>query len=99
MAVRATEQTVRKLWAREDTNLVDRVCLRNPRVSVVQTAKVRNRDDLALRWLLDLSLDGCVPVERQVGPRMMIIVEVVSENANQVPLVQNGHMIQAFFAN
>jgi len=60
---------------------------------------VRDRDDPALAWQLDLTRDWCVPIERRAASRLVVVREVLGENPQQMSLIENDHMIQALAAN
>lgn len=62
---------------------------------MMQTADMRNRDNLALFGRFDFPFNWRVSIQRQVRPHMMIIVEVVGEDAPQVALVEHDYMIEA----
>ena len=51
---------------------------------MMQTADVRQRDDLAALGRFNFSFNRRVSIERQVRPRMMIIVEIIGKNPPQV---------------
>ena len=52
------------------------------RVPVMQAADVRDRDHPGVARWLDLTRDGCIAVERQVGSGLVVIREVRPQNAN-----------------
>ena len=62
----------------------------------MQSADLRERDDLAGAGRLDRSPVRCVPAQRQVRTRPVVVVEIRCEDPPQVPLVEDDHVVQAF---
>jgi hypothetical protein len=62
---------------------------------VVQAADFGKLYDPPRRWKLDRPSVGCILVEREVSASPMIVREVRGEDASEVPLAQNEHVIQA----
>jgi hypothetical protein len=62
---------------------------------MVQAADFAELQDVPRRWQLDRSGIGRVPVEREVGARLMVVAEVMGQDAAEMPLAEDGHMIQA----
>jgi hypothetical protein len=60
----------------------------------MQATNFGNRDDRAERRWLDRPSVGCILVERQVSASPVIVREVHSEDASQVPLAENDDMVQ-----
>jgi hypothetical protein len=62
---------------------------------MVQTADFGKLHDLALRGAFDGPEVGCVFVEREMGARLIAIGEVAGQDAVEVSLAENEHVIQA----
>src|SRR5215475_2182280 len=63
-------------------------------VAMVQAADFGKLHDLSRRRELDRPEARCVLVEREVGARLMVIAEIVGEDAAEVSLVEDEHVIQ-----
>jgi hypothetical protein len=61
---------------------------------VVQTADFWNLHDPAHLGARDRPKVGCVLVEREVGARLMVIGDVLGQDAVQVSFVQNENMVE-----
>jgi hypothetical protein len=61
---------------------------------MVQPAHFREGDDLAVARRLDPSWLGCVLGQAQVRAPSMIIGEITLQQATQVTLAQNDHMVE-----
>ena len=66
---------------------------------MVKPADLRNRDHLAAVWRLDRASIRAVFVERQMGPRAVIVIDVRDQDPAQMPLVNHDHMVKTFAAN
>ena len=64
-------------------------------VPMVQAADFRKLYDLARRRKLDGPEVGGILGEREMCPRLMVVGEGASEDAVEVSLVENEHVIQA----
>jgi len=64
-------------------------------VAVVEAANFRKLHDLARRGELDRSEVWSVLVEREMGTRPVVVSEVVGQDAAEVSLAKNEHVIQA----
>jgi hypothetical protein len=62
---------------------------------MVQPADFGKLQDLARGGELDGPELGCILVEREVCARLMVIGEVAGQDAAQVSLAENEHVIQA----
>ena len=68
-------------------------------VALMKPADLRNRDHLAAVRRLDGASIRAVFVERQMGPRAVIVIDVREQDAAQMALVDHEYMIQALAAN
>ena len=66
-----------------------------PFVVMMQAADLGERDDLAGTGWLDWTFLWAILVEGKVSPRSMVIVHVGSEDAAQMPLVEDNDVIEA----
>ena len=66
---------------------------------MVKPADLRNRDYLAAVWRLDGASFRAVFVERQMGPRAVIIIDVREQDAAQMTFVDHNYMVQTLAAN
>lgn len=64
-------------------------------VALMKPADLRNRDHLAAIRRLDGARIRAVFVERQMGPRAVIVIEVRGQDPAQMALVDHEYMIQA----
>jgi hypothetical protein len=64
-------------------------------VAVVQAADFGKLHDLARRGECDRPEVRCVLVEREVCARLMVVSEIAGQEAVEVSLAENEHMIQA----
>ena len=62
---------------------------------MVQAADFGKLQDLSRRGRLDGPEVGGVLVEREVGPRLMVIGEIAGQDAVEVSLAEHEHVIQA----
>ena len=62
----------------------------------MQAADFWKLHDLARRGELDGPELGCILVEREVCARLMVIGEVAGQDAAQVPVAKDEHVIQTF---
>ena len=53
-------------------------------VTVMEPTDLWELNDVAHPWWFDCSRHGTILVEREVGPRLVVIGEVASQNASQV---------------
>jgi hypothetical protein len=65
---------------------------------MVQATDLRERHDATFRWRVDASPRGRVFLEGKMSSRPMIIGDVSSKHATQVPLVQNDDVVQTLAA-
>ena len=68
-------------------------------VAVVQAADFGKLHDRPRRGKLDGPELGCVLVEREVCARLMVIGKVAGQDAAQVSLAEDEHVIQTFAAD
>ena len=66
---------------------------------MVQAADLRDRYHRSCLDGLNRAGDGGVLLQRQVSPRMLVVVEVGSEDSAQARLVQHDHVIQTLPTN
>jgi hypothetical protein len=64
-------------------------------VAVVQAADFGKLDDLSCDGELDRPKIGCVLVQREMGTRLMVVGEVSGQDAAEVLLAEDEHVIQA----
>ena len=69
------------------------------RVSVVQPANVRNGDHGSAPGRFNLAWGRRVAVQRLMGARDVIVIEIIREDVFQVRFVQHDHVVQAFAAD
>jgi hypothetical protein len=62
---------------------------------MVQAADFGKLNDLACHGELDRPDVGGVLVEREVGPRLVIVAEVAGQDATEVSVAEDEHVIQA----
>jgi hypothetical protein len=65
-------------------------------IAMVQAADFWKLHDLARRGELDGPELGCILVEREVCARLMVIGEVAGQDAAQVSVAKDEHVIQTF---
>src|ERR1019366_7509510 len=68
-------------------------------VAMVKPADLRNRDHLAAVRRLDGASIRAVFVERQMGARVVIVIDVRDQDPAQMPFVNNDHMVKTLAAN
>jgi hypothetical protein len=68
-------------------------------VALMKPADLRNRDHLAAVRRLDWASIRAIFVEREMGPRAMIVVDVREQDAAQIALLDHEYMIQALTGN
>ena len=72
-------------------------CLRRAAdVAVVESADLRQRNDLTMRWRLDSTRFRRVFVESQVRARAVIVADVIAETTPQVSLVEDDDVVEEF---
>ena len=72
-------------------------CLRRAAdVAVVESADLRQRNDLTMRWRLDSARFRGVFVESQVRARAVIVADVIAETTPQVSLVEDDDVVEEF---
>jgi hypothetical protein len=64
-------------------------------VAVVEAADFGKLDDLSCHGELDRPEVGRVLVQREVGTRLMVVGEVLGQDAAEVSLAEDEHVIQA----
>jgi hypothetical protein len=64
-------------------------------VAVVQATDFGKPHDLTFRWAFDGPQIGCVLVEREVCARPMVVGKVAGQDAVEVSLAEDKHVIQA----
>ena len=64
-------------------------------VAVVQAADFGTLHDLPCHGELDRPEIGCVLVQREMGTRLMVVGEVSGQDATEVSLAEDEHVIQA----
>ena len=67
---------------------------RAPDVTVMQATDFANRDDPAEFRPLNWPAVGCILVEREVSTRPVVVREVASQGAAQVPFAKDEDVIQ-----
>ena len=68
-------------------------------ISVMQTSEVRNSDDVSvIRWR-GSTRDGRVFRQGQVGPRLVVIGEIILEDPAQMPGVEDDHVVKTLSPN
>ncbi len=68
-------------------------------VAMVKPPDLRNRDHLVAVRRLDRASIRAIFVERQMGPRTVIVVDVRKQDAAQMALVNHDHMVKTLAAN
>ena len=63
---------------------------------MVESADLRQRNDLTMRWRLDSTRFRRVFVESQVRARGVIVAEVIAETTPQVSLVEDDDVVEEF---
>jgi len=63
---------------------------------MVKPADLRNRDHLAAVRRLDGASIRAVFVERQMGPRAVMVIDVREQDAVQMALVDHNYLAQAY---
>lgn len=66
-----------------------------PRVPMVESANAKKRDDLPVLSRLHRSCDGGVLVQAKVGPILVEIIHVGSDQAPKLALVDGDDVVQA----
>ena len=61
---------------------------------MVQSTDHRDRYHASSHWRLKLTGNRRIPLQRQVGPRALIVCEVVAQNATQVPLAEHDDVVR-----
>ena len=62
---------------------------------MVQAADFGKLHDLSCHGELDRPEVGCVLVQREMGTRLMVVSEVAGQDAAEVSLAEDEHVIQA----
>ena len=65
-------------------------------VVMVQPAEIINLDHATATSRMDVSMFGAIHLQRLMSSPPVIVVEVAGEDATQMPLVQDNHVIKAF---
>jgi hypothetical protein len=63
---------------------------------VVESADLRQRNDLTMRWRLDSTRFRRVFVESQVRARAVIVAEVIAKTTPQVSLIEDDDVVEEF---
>src|SRR2546425_13261406 len=72
-------------------------CLRRAAdVAVVESADLRQRNDLTMRWRLDSTRFRRVFFDSQVRARAVIVAEVIAKTTTQVSLVEDDDVVEEF---
>ena len=61
---------------------------------MVQSADLRNRNDLALTWRFNFAKRRCVAIQGQVRTHLVIVIEIHDQHAFEMDLVQHNHVVQ-----
>jgi hypothetical protein len=67
---------------------------RSPRIAVVQPADARKRDDPATARRLDGARVGRVAIERHVRSVLVVIGDMLADQAQQMPLPKHDDVIE-----
>ena len=62
---------------------------------MMQPANLRNRDHPTPFRRFNLALNRGVPIQGQVGPRFVVIIQVLIQNPQQVSLVEHDDVMKA----
>jgi len=62
---------------------------------MMEPADLRERNDVAHSGRLNCARHGTVPIEREMGPRLVVVGEVASQDTSQVFLVEDDDVIEA----
>ena len=62
---------------------------------MMEPADLRERNDVAHPGRLNCARHGTVLVEREMGPRPLVVGEVASQDTSQVLLVEDDDVIEA----
>jgi hypothetical protein len=68
-------------------------------VAVVQAADFWNLHDRARGGDLDRPEVGCVLVEREMGARVMVIIEVTGQNSSKVSFAEDQNVVETLAAD
>src|SRR2546425_4485737 len=72
-------------------------CLRRAAdVAVVESADLRQRNDLTMRWRLDSTRFRRVFFDSQVRARAVIVADVIAKTMSQVSLVEDDDVVEEF---
>jgi hypothetical protein len=66
---------------------------------VVEAADVGQGNDAALLGWLDGARFGCVLLEREMGPRAVIVAKVAVQTTTEMSLVQDDHVVEKVAAD
>ncbi len=65
----------------------------------MQTANLWNRDYLAVLGRIDLTMYGRVAIQRKMGSRFVVILEIQAKDATKMAFVDHNDVIQTLAAN
>ena len=68
-------------------------------IAMVKPADLRNGDHLASVGRLDGANIRALFVEREMGPRAVIVIDVRDQDPAQMPLIDHDHMVKTLAAN
>ena len=66
---------------------------------MVETADLRDRDDAPCGWWRDRAGQGSVLLERKMGARRGVVLDVSVQHPAQPGGIQNDHVIEALSSN
>ena len=107
-AARARTRWIRDGWAESKQARVERPPVEETEdaelrsltdVAMVQAADFRKLHDPPRGGKLDRPEVGCVLVEREMGTRLMVVGEIAGQDAAEVSLAEDEHVIQALPAD
>ena len=64
-------------------------------VTMMEPTDLWERNDVAHPWWFDCSRHGTILVEREMGPRLVVVGEVALQDSSQVFLVEDDDVIEA----
>ena len=70
-----------------------------PFVAVVQPADLAGGDDLPLAPILDFTTLRAIHLQREVGSRTIVVLDIRFQDTSQMALVEDDQVIQAFSSN
>ncbi len=62
---------------------------------MVQAADLRNGDHLTLGWWLYLPWEGSVPIQGEVRAGVIVVGNIVLEDATEMAVTKNDKMVEA----